>query len=505
MGLIGNLVGAAVTAALAHTLYSYITSSTRDLPGPIVAKLTNLWRFLLVYKGRLHEIQKDLHDQHGDVVAIGPGCISISNPGLIKPMYANRSWIKSQFYSVSDIRIGNRIHRTSFSTRDEIEHSQIIRPVNKHLQTQQVLRHESNMDKTTIQFETKLNEFASSKQSCPVDRWLQFCAWDIMGETTFSTGFDFLRDSSNFADCITDSERAHDYFATVGQIPLIDRFLDKNPLGRVGPPSFAAGVAFCATQYARRISGKDGHDPIESYDFLDAYLLEKELNDDITGSTIVDWLIRNVLPGTETVAIELRAIVYFLCKNLQAQHKLQKELDAIHFTTWPPAYKETQRLPYLDAVINEALRLHPAISLSLERVVPGEGFTMPDGTYLSPGTIVGINPYVVGRHKPTYGQDADEFRPERWLQDIDEDDFVFNSRLTTMKDADFVFGFGKRSCPGRSLAIIEIFKIVAAMYSKFEIRLVDPQKKWKTKNSWLVRQWDMDVVVTRRGSDIDAD
>lgn len=81
-----------------------------------------------------------------------------------------------------------------------------------------------------------------------------------------------------------------------------------------------------------------------------------------------------------------------------------------------PRWKEVRELPYLDACINEGVRMHPPFCLPLERVVPQGGITIC-GRDIPAGTIVGCNPYVTNRHKPTFGEDADAWRPERWLGD----------------------------------------------------------------------------------------
>lgn len=91
------------------------------------------------------------------------------------------------------------------------------------------------------------------------------------------------------------------------------------------------------------------------------------------------------------------------------------ELETQGLLTQPaPAWKEVQNLSYLDSCVNEALRLHPPFCLPFERVVPDTGVKIGD-CYLPPGTLAGMSPYVVGRHKPTFGEDVDKWRPERWL------------------------------------------------------------------------------------------
>jgi hypothetical protein len=100
--------------------------------------------------------------------------------------------------------------------------------------------------------------------------------------------------------------------------------------------------------------------------------------------------------------------------------KLQRLMDEIdqadregrlsEYVSW----KEAQQMPYLDAVVKEAGRLHPPFGLHLERLVPPQGAVI-SGTYLPGGTVVGINSWAIHRREDPFGKDADEFRPERWL------------------------------------------------------------------------------------------
>lgn len=67
------------------------------------------------------------------------------------------------------------------------------------------------------------------------------------------------------------------------------------------------------------------------------------------------------------------------------------------------------------AVIKEALRLHPGVSLPLERVVPEEGAELC-GVFLPGGTVVGIHAWVIHHNEDIFGKDTYTFRPERWLE-----------------------------------------------------------------------------------------
>ena len=78
--------------------------------------------------------------------------------------------------------------------------------------------------------------------------------------------------------------------------------------------------------------------------------------------------------------------------------------------------KSRRRLTlFRQAVLKEAMRLHPGVALPLERYVP-EGGVMISGKFIPEGTIVGMNAWVIHHNKRVYGNDADDFRPERWLE-----------------------------------------------------------------------------------------
>ena len=95
------------------------------------------------------------------------------------------------------------------------------------------------------------------------------------------------------------------------------------------------------------------------------------------------------------------------------------------------SWKQARGLPYLDAVIKEAGRLHPSFGLPYERVVPAGGATIC-GSYLPEGTIVGMSAYVVHHDPDVFGMDCDYFRPERWLEGGEEKRRKMESSLLTV-------------------------------------------------------------------------
>lgn len=117
--------------------------------------------------------------------------------------------------------------------------------------------------------------------------------------------------------------------------------------------------------------------------------------------------------------------------------------------------------------------MHPPVGNILERIVPqdGPGLTLPDGRVLPPGTIVGMNQWVLTRNRDVFGDDVDSFRPERWLRDTDNGETAeqYEARLARMREADFSFGGGNRVCTGRHLAMCELLKVTATLFSRYNV------------------------------------
>lgn len=138
----------------------------------------------------------------------------------------------------------------------------------------------------------------------------------------------------------------------------------------------------------------------------------------------------------------------------------------------------------------------------LERFLPTEGLSLPDGTIIPGGTAVGLNPYIINRNVYFWGNDAEEFIPERWLPGLGEteDSESYKARVPRYKAADLQFGGGTRICLGRQFAIVEMYKIVATLVRRFDIELEDSEREWDTVGIWFARQSNIIRRIRERSS-----
>lgn len=207
-----------------------------------------------------------------------------------------------------------------------------------------------------------------------------------------------------------------------------------------------------------------------------------------------------VIAGADTTAITMRALFYYCLKDQRVWNKLQSEVRA-RFTPFEPvSITEARATPYLEAVINETLRYHPAVSMTMERIVPEGGLNLPDGSHVPAGSFVGMNPYIVGRNKGIFGEDADEFRPDRWLKQDGESEAAFQSRMQKWGTAHLTFGGGSRICLGRNLSVMEVFKVVPTLITTFDIELEDPNEVWWSSARWFYRTSGVKTIMKARKS-----
>ncbi|PQE08036.1 cytochrome P450 protein [Rutstroemia sp. NJR-2017a BBW] len=98
--------------------------------------------------------------------------------------------------------------------------------------------------------------------------------------------------------------------------------------------------------------------------------------------------------------------------------------------------------------------------MALERVVPEEEATIC-GHFFPGGTIVGMSPYIVNRYQPTWGEDADIWRPRHWLDGEP-------AHVRKLEASLLSFGAGTRVCLGQNVAMFEIKKLVAALFMNYD-------------------------------------
>jgi cytochrome P450 len=160
---------------------------------------------------------------------------------------------------------------------------------------------------------------------------------------------------------------------------------------------------------------------------------------------------KHSMAGSDTAAIAIRIIVLYLITTPRVLSKFRAEYSKASISS-PITDAEARNLPYLQAIIKEGLRICPPVVGLQAKLVPPGG-DMINGQFVPAGTKVGTAVFGMMRNKKIFGEDADVFRPERWLDASPE-------KIKEREQAvDLVFGSGRFRCLGSSVALIELNKI----------------------------------------------
>ncbi|GAB4844394.1 hypothetical protein Ancab_037758 [Ancistrocladus abbreviatus] len=199
-----------------------------------------------------------------------------------------------------------------------------------------------------------------------------------------------------------------------------------------------------------------------------------------------DIILNFIIAGKDTTATTLSWFIYMLCKHPEIQEMVAKEImDAtkadmvMNYAEFAANLREDsiEKMQYLHAALTETLRLYPAVPVDGKICFSDD--TLPDGHSVNKGDLVAYQPYAMGRMKFIWGDDAEVFRPERWLNE----DGIFQPQSPFKFTA---FQAGPRICLGKEFAYRQMKIFSAVLLSSFFFKLGDEEKPVKYRTSLIL-------------------
>ena len=335
-------------------------------------------------------------------------------------------------------------------------------------------------------------------------------ALDVIGDITYSQRFGFLDKGEDIAGLLKALHGVLRYGTLAGIYarihPLLFSITAKLGMGGAAGRNYLMQYVNERIQQRKaekKAAGKDvgktgPRDEGMPMDFLEKLLLAHDKDPEkVTPYHVFMMGLSNIIAGSDTTAVSLSSILYNLLKHPDTLVKLRDEIRQFEAEgrcgNPNVSFKESQDMPYLQAVMKEALRIHPATGLPLWRVVT-EGGVEICGTFFPDGSIIGINTWCAHYSEDVFGLDAHVFRPERWLEAQAEG----GERLKAMESYWMPFGLGSRTCIGRHISFLEMSKLIPQLVRQFDFELAHPERPWKTENNWFVKPIDFEVKVSLR-------
>ncbi|KAJ7213254.1 cytochrome P450 [Mycena rebaudengoi] len=337
-----------------------------------------------------------------------------------------------------------------------------------------------------------------------VEHWMNRVALDSIGIAGFSHDFRSLDgeysavaeafDSMSFAG---GSFLSNFVFIVGTQFPLLAHLPTKRNVLFGNLRKAMSVIADELLQKTRR--EKKSHVTDETADRSVIGLLMKAESDDaelhMSQTEISAQMNVLLLAGYETTSISITWALIELARNPEKQTKLREEL--LEFGVGDPTWDQlVSGLPYLDAVVQEILRLHPPLADSsrealVDDIIPlGEPVTLPSGEtvdsiVVTKGQLVTVSIRCMNRSEAFWGPDAKAFVPERWLTLADDD---LRAKEIQGHHHVLTFSDGPRTCLGKSFALAEFKAALSVLIRNFTFEFPDgPETKIETHRAVIPR------------------
>ncbi|KAL2879023.1 hypothetical protein SGCOL_005722 [Colletotrichum sp. CLE4] len=479
----------------------------RAFKGPVLCGWTEAWHAWAILTFKSHLKYDEVCRKYGTIARVGPNDLITSSPELLVYMSGIRSpYTRTEWYYRACRHMSENDH--VFSEMDEEKHRVLRQRMGAGITIKYSGKENLALEDSVDTHVSELVQLIRSKymssefaaQPMDLAMKMQYLTLDVISNISYGKPFADLRADEDMFGVAESAEVGMTIFTykiglglyKILQKPIVARLLgpketDASGFGRM----FANGRAIIKERLAR--------DTEKRSDMIASFIRHGLSEDEILSETTLQ-----MIAGSDTTAASLRIIMLYLLTHARVYAKLQAEIDGYvrdgQIGSRPLGIvsdADNRRMPYLQAVIKEGMRVHPPVTNMDPKRVPDGGDTVVvngESVFLPGGTNINAAAWPMHLSKEVFGEDADEFRPERWLLEEDE------RRLMSMHRVhELIFGYGKYQCLGRPIAMMEIGKTIFELMRNFDWCLAKPDTPWKEANhAGVFTHNDMWVLASER-------
>ncbi|KAJ4303387.1 hypothetical protein N0V90_002280 [Kalmusia sp. IMI 367209] len=459
-----------------RVLYNVLLHPLRAFPGPLSARATILASQKASMNGTFPFWIHNLHLKYGPVVRFAPNEVSFIDAAVWKDVYGHRAtnFKKQQAFYGPDL-YGNP---AGMIRADNTSHAR-QRKLVSHAFSDKALREQEKMLKQYADLLVKQLARAVEKDGkVDIVRYYNFTTFDIMADLTFGEPLRLLQDSkyTPWVAALFGNIKMVTFTGVIRRWPILDSLLQRSLPEKIKEQR-RQHMLFSSERVDKRLQRKTERPDIWTY------IMKHSEGDSGEISGLLPHQMHSnastfMLAGTETTATELSGLTYYLLQHPDKLARLQREvrgafasLDDISMTT-------LSQLEYLNACIEEGLRIYPPLPGLIPRTTP-EGGANIGGRWVPGGTVVSVAHYAA-YHSPSNFKDPDSFVPERWLPEGQKEYGSDN------REAINAFSYGPRNCLGKNLAYHEMRLVLASVVLSFDMELCTEAKNWPQQKIYIL-------------------
>ncbi|KAF7362288.1 Cytochrome P450 [Mycena venus] len=490
-------------ATLVFSVVAYRLSPFHPLahiPGPLSLKVSNLVIAYHSVRGKRHDLMEKLHRRYGKIVRIGSDNVSWADAEAAKVCMGNKGLPRSVGYATAETSETPGSIMTAYAafypepTKVHAER----RARWAHAFTSKAIRECDTFLLPRV--ERLLKKVGEQQGSLDLGKWFGYFTFDFMGDLFFDGGFDMLndQDEDGLWKIIEDFAPA---IASLYYLPWLTPILLSMPGADDAPiQKFFRFAIKCVDGRLKK-----GNTVKDAFYYIAGEHVEDENKPKPSRAVIDSDVQTGIIGGSDTTASAMANTVFCLLMNPDKLKKLRQEIDATFYREGVDQNDSARlaELPYLNACINETLRIFPPVQTRISRGVPrGYGGIHVAGVYLPDNTSMDFPPRVIHRDPDYFSPNPDSWWPERWLADTSgttEQPFIMNV------DGFMPFSVGPANCVGRNLAMREMRLVISQLVYRYDVRAAekDPQefqRKWLAglQDHQILLKGPLDVLLTPR-------
>ncbi|KAK1752595.1 cytochrome P450 [Echria macrotheca] len=484
-------VGAGIPAI--YYVVSAITTwfRLRHVPGPALASFSYLWlmrnNFFGISSSQLLGLKK-----YGSVVRIGPNYVLTDDPAALRRISGARSTYGRDAWWTG-VRIDPR-QDNMLTTMDVAAHDRLKAQTAAGYGGRDGVDIERGLDVQIGKLKALIRRhyLSTPTQTRAADLvWIiRFFTLDAITALAYGEPFGYLDANEDLFGFNRQVQEMTKPMAVMIDTPVL-RTLMNSPLGPLFAPKvtdkagmgrlIAIGQEFVASQYQDE-SG-------EHKDMVGSFMRHGLSQKQCEAECVVQ-----VIAGSDTTGTTIRTALLFTLVTPRIYNRFMAEAEEGLKTgavSSPITYDQGKKLPYLQAIIYEAIRMRPPALYGHFKSVPPGGDTI-NGVFLPAGTAIGHNLFGLMMSEDIFGADAQIFRPERFL----ECDTPKKAEME--RTVELAFGSGKWMCAGKLVAFSQLTKVVFELLTTFEYEFVHPGKPWEEESAIFWQQANMLVRIRER-------
>ncbi|KAK4205493.1 cytochrome P450 [Triangularia verruculosa] len=470
----------------------------RHIPGPRLAKFSYLWEFHTIITGRVQDRYLNLRD-YGPLVVVGPGTIVTDDAEVLRrTMAARGSYSRSMWYAAA-----------KFTPDSDNMASQLETAAHDILKAKTAGPYagretEGGLERAVDVQIVRLIDLVRRKyvsrgdelRSIDFAQLSRYFTMDVISSLLFGKAWGHLDEGVDVLGWVGTMDKLIPLMFLNMEMPLFRSILISKYglLGLVGPkPTDKSGLGVIMRHVNGIIGQHFANKDKPTKDMMGGFIRNGMTRSECEGEAILA-----IFAGNDTTASTIRGTMLHLMATPHAYARFKKEIkEAIKQgkVSSPITSEESQRLPYTQAVMWEGFRIGNAVTFGHYKRVPKGGDTI-HGHYLPEGTIIGHNTIALTHNRKIFGQDADIFRPERFLECDAE------KKGEMLRALEIVFGGGRWTCSGKNVAMAELHKVPFELMRAFGFQIVNVHRPVK-ETSYITKLHD-DMFVRISEADWDS-